>query len=74
MWFAAMPIVFVDAGVAQRDTREVQALLSAGAGLRMMVPRLPRFGVRFELAFPFVASRATAAFRPGINFGVWHYF
>ncbi len=74
MWFAVMPIAFVDGGAAQRDTQEIQPLFSFGAGIRFMVPRLPRFGVRFEVALPVIATRATTAFHPGINFGVWHYF
>ncbi len=74
MWFAAMPIAFVDGGMAQRDTGEGQPLASVGAGLRLMVPRLPRFGIRFEVAFPLVGTRQTDVGRPGINFGAWHYF
>lgn len=73
-WFAAMPIAFVDGGLVHHDDGTVFPLISAGVGLRLLVPRLPRFGVRFEVAFPFVAGRLTAPLRPGINFGIWHYF
>ncbi len=74
MWFAAMPIAFIDGGLTQRDTGESQPLASVGAGLRLMVPRLPRFGIRFEVAFPLIATRQTEVGHPGINFGAWHYF
>lgn len=74
MWFAAMPIAFVDSGLTRRDTGEFQPLLSAGAGIRLMVPRLYRFGARFEVGVPLVGTRVTPAFHPGINFGVWHFF
>lgn len=73
-WFAVMPIAFVDGGVARRDTGAVQPLGSFGAGLRLIVPRLPRFGARLEVAFPFASTPLTPLFKPGINFGVWHYF
>lgn len=73
-WFAVMPVVFADGGLAARDTGELQPLASAGVGLRLMVPRLHRFGVRFEVAFPFVATPVTPALKPGVNFGIWHYF
>lgn len=73
-WFAVMPIAFVDGGIAARDTNETQPLASAGVGLRLMVPRMVRFGARLEVAFPFAATPLTPAFKPGINFGIWHFF
>jgi len=74
MWFAVMPLVFVDGGVAHSDTGRVQPLASLGGGVRLMSPRLVKFGVRFEVAFPLVASLQTPVGKPGINFGIWHYF
>jgi outer membrane protein assembly factor BamA len=73
-WFAVMPVAFVDVGFAHLDTGGVQGLASAGLGLRLFIPRLPRFGARVEVAVPFIAGTATSQFRPGINFGVGHYW
>lgn len=74
MWFAVMPVGFFDCGVAWRDTGEVQPLASIGVGVRLLVPRLYRFGVRLEVAQPLAESPVTRPFTPGINFGIWHFW
>jgi hypothetical protein len=73
-WFAVMPVAFVDGGVMLRDTGEVAAVASAGAGLHILIPRIPMYGGRVEVAFPFIPGPMSAAFAPGFNFGVWHFF
>jgi hypothetical protein len=39
-----------------------------------MVPRLSRFGLRFEVGIPLIGGPQTRIGQPGINFGAWHYF
>jgi len=73
-WFAVMPAAFADAAVARRIGGEVAVLASAGLGVRLMVPRMPRFGVRFDVALPLVATAQTPMLKPGISFGIWHFF
>jgi len=73
-WFAVMPVAFVDGGVMVRDTGNVAAVASAGAGLHLLIPRIAMYGGRVEVAFPFVPGPLSPAFAPGFNFGVWHFF
>lgn len=73
-WFAVMPAVFADAAVARRIEGPVAVLASAGLGVRLMVPRMPRFGVRFDVALPLAATALTPLLKPGISFGIWHFF
>ncbi|MGC4114404.1 MAG: BamA/TamA family outer membrane protein [Myxococcales bacterium] len=73
-WFAVIPVVFVDAGVAHPDSGGEAWLASAGAGLRLFVPRLPRFAVRLEGSLTLAPTEATRAFAPGFNFGIYHFF
>lgn len=73
-WFAVMPIALVDGAVATTEGGGQAAMLSAGLGVRLMVPRLNRVGVRFDVSVPFISSGLTSAFRPAFNFGAWHFF
>ncbi len=72
-WIALMPVAFTDAvlsespkGPAGEDVP--RALLSAGAGLRILVPKFVGTGFRFDLAVP--AERP----RVGLNVGVYQFF
>jgi hypothetical protein len=72
MWLALMPAVFVDAAAALDEAgQRVVPMLSWGLGVRLLSPRLVRTGVRFDLAMPLVG---TAAWPPGISFGVYQFF
>lgn len=66
-WFAVVAAVFVDACLA--DVDGPRGLLSAGGGVRLLVPKLVKTGVRADLA-------VTLAGRPqlGVSFGVYQFF
>jgi hemolysin activation/secretion protein len=72
-WIALMPVAFTDMvlsespkGPAGEDVP--RALVSAGAGLRILVPKFVGTGFRFDLAVP--AERP----RVGLNVGVYQFF
>ena len=67
-WFAIVGAAFVDGALADDDTH-VQPLLAVGGGLRLLVPRLVRTGVRADVAVTLV-GRPT----PGFSFGVYQFF
>jgi hypothetical protein len=73
-WFAVMPVAFVDGGLAQRDSGATAALAGLGMGLRLLIPRIPMYGARIELALPLVRGSLTPSLQPGLNFGIWHFF
>lgn len=73
-WLAIMPVAFVDGSVMRLDTGAPVAIASGGVGLRLLVPRIPLYGLRAEIALPFVGGTRTSALGPGFNFGVWHFF
>lgn len=73
-WLAIMPVAFVDGSVMLLDTGEPVAIASGGVGLRLLIPRIPLYGLRAEIALPFVRGATTSAWAPGFNFGVWHFF
>ena len=68
MWFAIVGAAFVDGALADDGVR-VQPLLSAGGGVRLLVPRLVKTGVRADVAVTLV-GRPTA----GFSFGVFQFF
>lgn len=68
-YLALMPTVFVDAAVAHDDRHGNLGLVSAGPGLRILVPRLYRSGIRLDLPVP------VAPFgKPSVSFGVYQFF
>lgn len=66
-WFAVVAAVFVDACLA--DVDGPRGLLSAGGGVRLLVPKFVKTGVRADLAVTLVG-------RPqlGVSFGVYQFF
>lgn len=68
MWFAVMVAGFVD-GALSDDGRTVTPLLSAGGGVRLLIPRLVKTGVRADIAVT-LTGRPT----PGFSFGVYQFF
>ncbi len=68
MWFAVVAAAFVDGAVAL-EARQARGLLSAGGGVRLLVPRLVKTGVRADVA-------VTLLGRPevGFSFGVFQFF
>lgn len=66
MWFAVVVAAFVD-GALSDDGRAVTPLLSGGGGVRLLVPRLVKTGVRADVA-------VTLAGQPGFSFGVFQFF
>lgn len=73
-WFAVIPVVFVDGGVAHKDSGGEAWLASVGTGLRLFIPRLARFGARLEGSLTLGPTASTRAFAPGFNFGIYHFF
>lgn len=68
MWFAIMGAAFVDGAIAD-DGRRVTPMLSVGGGVRLLVPRFVRTGVRAD-----VAVTLTGIPTPGFSFGVYQFF
>lgn len=68
-YLALMPTLFVDAAVAHDDRNGNLGLVSAGPGIRILVPRLYRSGIRLDLPFPL-----TPAGKPSVSFGVYQFF
>lgn len=67
-WFALAFAVFTDAAVAE-ERGAVRPLLSVGGGVRLLVPRFVRTGVRADFALT-LAGQVT----PGISLGVYQFF
>jgi hypothetical protein len=55
-WIALMPVAFVDAAAARSPSGSAGTALSAGAGLRVLVPKFVGTGLRVDLAVPIAAS------------------
>ena len=68
MWFAVMIAAFADGALAD-DGHAVTPLLSVGGGLRLLVPRLVKTGVRADVAVTLTGRPA-----PGFSFGVYQFF
>lgn len=68
MWFAIVAAAFVDAAIAEQGGF-LRPLLSVGGGVRLLVPRLVKTGLRGDVA-------VTLAGRPevGFSFGVFQFF
>lgn len=66
-WFAVMPAVFVDGAVAEAE--RARPLLSAGAGIRLVIPRFIRTGLRADFALALAGG-----VKPGISLGVYQFF
>ncbi len=74
-WFALMPAVFVDGGVAARETGGAVPLLSAGTGLRILFPWMVDAGIRVDAAVPLSAGCSGGhGFCPGLNIGLYQFF
>ena len=72
-----VPTAFVDAALARDDTKGATALASTGLGVRLLVPRFVRTGLRIDIAQPLTGINcpaATAGFCPGLNIGVFQFF
>ncbi len=70
-WFAVVPAVFVDGAVARTEQLQSRASLSMGGGVRLLVPKMLRTGVRAD-----VAVTVTGGGQPqvGFSFGVFQFF
>ncbi len=70
-WFAVVPAVFVDGALVRREEDQTpRGLLSTGLGLRLLVPKLLRTGLRADLAFTLAGGRPQV----GIAIGVFQFF
>lgn len=69
MLLALMPTLFVDLAAAHDDRIGARALASAGAGVRVIIPRLYRSGLRID--FPIALTPLSG---PDISIGVYQFF
>jgi hemolysin activation/secretion protein len=70
MFLALQPTVFVDAAIARNTaTGAAQGVVSAGGGVRILVPRFVRSGFRVDVAVPLVPGQ-----KPGLSAGVYQFF
>lgn len=67
-WFALAFAVFTDAAVAAEQAG-VRPLLSVGGGVRLLVPRFIRTGVRADFALTLAGQ-----LQPGVSLGVYQFF
>lgn len=67
-WFAVMGAAFVDGAIAD-DGQRVTPMLSVGGGVRLLIPRFVKTGVRAD-----VAVTLTGIPTPGFSFGVYQFF
>jgi len=68
-WFALQAATFVDAAVAQVAQGQQPVATSWGVGVRLLVPKFVKTGLRADLAVPLDGE-----FRPSPSFGVYQYF
>jgi hypothetical protein len=66
-WFALGFGVFVDGAVAEDEG--LRPLLSVGGGVRLLVPRFVRTGIRADFALTLAGK-----VEPGISLGVYQFF
>lgn len=69
-WFAVVPAAFVDGAVVRTESLETRGLLSAGLGVRLLVPKMLRTGLRADVAVTLVGGRPQV----GFAFGVFQFF
>ncbi|MCA2980786.1 MAG: BamA/TamA family outer membrane protein [Myxococcaceae bacterium] len=69
-WFAVVPAAFVDGAVVRAESREVRGLVSAGLGVRLLVPKMLRTGLRADVAVTLAGGRPQV----GFAFGVFQFF
>lgn len=69
-WFAVVPAVFVDGALARTEQYGSRALLSSGVGVRLLVPKMLRTGLRADLAVTLVGGQPQV----GFSFGVFQFF
>jgi hypothetical protein len=69
-WFAVVPAVFVDGALARTEQFGTRGLLSTGLGVRLLVPKMLRTGLRADLAVTLVGGQPQV----GFSFGVFQFF
>ena len=88
MWLAVVPTGFFDVALAHGVAPDAEGALppaasaallaSAGAGVRLLVPRLVRTGLRVDVAVPVTGIACqgprVAGVCPGLSVGVFQYF
>jgi hypothetical protein len=69
-WFAVVPAVFVDGAVARSERFESRAYLSVGGGVRLLVPKMLRTGLRADVAVTVLGDVQQV----GLSLGVYQFF
>jgi outer membrane protein assembly factor BamA len=67
-WLALMPVLFSDAVVARGERGGVKLAGSVGIGVRILVPKFPKTGLRIDVAQPFEARL------PQLSVGAFQFF
>ncbi|MBM4342255.1 MAG: hypothetical protein FJ100_02635 [Deltaproteobacteria bacterium] len=76
-WLAVVPTAFVDGAVARDAARGWTVLASTGVGVRLLVPRFVRTGLRIDAAVPMAGIACAAGAGgvcPGLSAGVFQFF
>ncbi len=76
-WLAVVPTAFVDAAFARDEVRGAALLASCGLGVRLLVPRFVRTGVRLDAALPLAGipcGAGAGGLCPGLSAGVFQFF
>ena len=73
-WLALMPAGFFDAGFALREDNTTRIMLSAGGGVRILLPWLVESGIRIDWAVPLRADACPATSCSGLSIGVYQFF
>lgn len=69
-WFAVVPAIFVDGAVARSERYESKSYLSVGGGLRLLVPKMLRTGLRADVAVTVWGGVQQV----GFSLGVYQFF
>ena len=74
MWLAVVPTAFVDGAIGHDlDLDAARLLLSSGLGVRFLVPRFVKTGLRFDAAVP-LTQRTCSGICPQLSIGVFQFF
>jgi len=71
MFFAAIPTAFVDVAVSRPEPNAPAVMASVGAGVRFLIPRLVRSGIRIDAALPLTLPWSQAQL---LSIGVFQFF
>ena len=68
-WLAIMAVAFADGVIAHAEASGLRGAASVGVGIRLLVPKFPRSGLRIDLAEPLQLHAL-----PQVSFGAFQFF